>query len=123
LENLKTAGVPEWPLGFQGRDADRVDGAQLRDLVSDKTWKGKHKNGTEFIQYFDTAGNTAYRSANTSVTGVIEVRDDSLCEKFDGYFLDKMACGYVYRNTTNDERDADYIHVTPHALAFFSVAP
>ena len=27
---------------------------------------------------------------------------DRLCEKFEGYFLDRMACGYVYRNTTKD---------------------
>ncbi len=120
---LKEAGIPEWPFGFEGREADQVGGAQLRELVSDKTWTGRHKNGTEFIQYFDKAGNTAYRSANTNVTGVIEVRDDRLCEKFDGYFLDRMACGYVYRNTTNDERDAEYIHVTPQALEVLLACP
>jgi adenylate cyclase len=123
LAGLQMAGIPEWPTGFEGRDADQVGGAELRNLVNDKTWTGRHKNGTEFIRYFDKAGNTAYRSANTSVTGVFEVRDNSLCEKFEGYFLDKMACGYVYRNTTKDESDAEYIHVTPHAVAFFSLAP
>jgi adenylate cyclase len=122
LAGLRMAGIPEWPFGFEGRDADQVGGAELRNLVNDKTWTGKHKNGTEFIQYFDKAGNTAYRSANTSITGVIEVRDNSLCEKFEGYFLDKMACGYVYRNTTNEERDAEHVHVTPHALTYFSIA-
>lgn len=122
LAGLRMAGISEWPFGFEGSDADRVGGAELRNLVNDKTWIGRHKNGTEFIQYFDTAGNTAYRSANTSITGVIEVRDNSLCEKFEGYFLDKMACGYVYRNATDDGRDAEHIHVTPHALTYFSLA-
>jgi len=122
LDGLRGAGITEWPFGFEGREADRVGGAELRELVSDKTWTGRRKNGTDFIQYFDKAGNTAYRSANTNVTGMIEVRDDRLCEKFEGYFLDRMACGYVYRNTTPEDLDADYVHVTPQALKFFSLA-
>jgi hypothetical protein len=73
--------------------------------------------------YFDTAGNTAYRSANTNITGVVEVRGDRICEKFDGYFLDRMVCGYVYRNTSGEQGDRQYIHVTPRALTFFSPVP
>ena len=122
LTGLKEAGIAEWPFGFEGRETDQVGGAELRTLVSDKTWTGRRKNGTDFIQYFDKAGNTAYRSANTNVTGVIEIQDNRLCEKFEGYFLDRMACGYVYRNTTEEEREAEYIHVTPQALKFFSLA-
>ncbi|MEK1861860.1 MAG: adenylate cyclase, partial [Rhizobium leguminosarum] len=95
----------------------------LRNLVDGKSWTGKHKNGTDFIQYFDKAGNTAYRSANTNITGMVEVRGDRICEKFDGYFLDRMVCGYVYRNTSGEQGNRQYIHVTPRALTFFSPAP
>ena len=122
LTGLKEAGIAEWPFGFAGKQTDQVSGDALRELVSDKTWTGRRQNGTDFIQYFDKAGNTAYRSANTNVTGVVEVQDDRLCEKFEGYFLDRMACGYVYRNTTGEERDAEYVHVTPQALKFFSLS-
>ncbi|YBV94248.1 tetratricopeptide repeat protein (plasmid) [Phyllobacteriaceae bacterium JZ32] len=122
LTGLRKAGIPEWPFGFEGRKADQVNGTELQDLVRGKTWIGKHKNGTDFIQYFDNAGNTAYRSANTNITGVIEVRSDRLCEKFEGYFLNRMACGYIYRNAAGDRPDARYIHVTPQSLKFFSVA-
>lgn len=121
LAALKSAGIPEWPFGFQGNDADRLKEAELRDLVNNRTWAGKHKNGTDFIQYFDKAGKTAYRSANTSITGIVEIRGDSLCEKFDGYFLDRLVCGQVFRNTTSTGRDAAYVHVTPRSLQFFSV--
>lgn len=122
LTGLREAGITEWPFGFEGQGADQVGGAELRALVSDKTWTGKHKNGTDFMQYFDQAGNTAYRSANVNITGVIEVRDNRLCEKFEGYFLDRMTCGYVYRNTAKNERDGEYVHVTPQALKYFSLA-
>ncbi|NKK98653.1 adenylate cyclase [Rhizobium leguminosarum bv. viciae] len=123
LAALRKAGIPEWPFGFTGSQADRLGEADLRNLVDGKSWTGKHKNGTDFTQYFDKAGNTAYRSANTSITGVVEVRGDSLCEKFDGYFLDRMVCGYVYRNTSGEQRDRPYVHVTPRALTFFSLTP
>ncbi|KQU77270.1 adenylate cyclase [Ensifer sp. Root31] len=121
LYGLRTAGIPEWPFGFVGAAADRLGPAELGTLTQDKTWAGQHKNGTSFVQFFDKAGNTAYRSANTNITGRAEVKGNQLCEKFDGYFLDRMVCGYVYRNTAKGERGADFIHVTPQALKFFSI--
>lgn len=121
LHGLRTAGIPEWPFGFVGAAADRLGPAELGALTSDKTWNGRHKNGTSFVQFFDKAANTAYRSANTNITGRAEVKGNQLCEKFSGYFLDRMVCGYVYRNTAKGERGADFIHVTPQALKFFSI--
>jgi adenylate cyclase len=121
LASLKKAGIPDWPFGFQGTDADQLTDKELHALVSDTTWLGKHRNGTQFIQFFDKAGNTAYRSANTNITGMAEVRGNQLCEKFEGYFLDRMVCGNVYRNKTPDVTDMAYVHVTPQALMFFSL--
>ena len=93
LDGLRAAGLPEWPFGFEGKESDLLGEAELRNLVADKTWKGTHKNGTEFVQFFDKAGNTAYRSANTNITGVVEVQGSRLCETFAGYFRDRMVCG------------------------------
>ena len=121
LEGLRGAGITDWPFGFEGKEADQVAGDELRALAGGTTWSGRHKNGTEFMQYFDNAGHTAYRSANTNVTGVVEVDGNRICEKFEGYFLDRLTCGHVYRNTTDEARDKDYVHVSPQALKFFSV--
>ncbi|MEZ2126552.1 MULTISPECIES: adenylate/guanylate cyclase domain-containing protein [unclassified Sinorhizobium] len=121
LTSLRTAGIPDWPFGFQGAETDQVTGEELRDLVSGKTWLGKHRNGTQFLQFFDKAGNTAYRSANTNITGTIEIQENRLCEQFAGYFLNRMVCGYVYRNKSGEEPGMTYIHVTPQALKFFSI--
>jgi adenylate cyclase len=121
LKGLREAGVTEWPFGFEGRKKDQLREFELRALITDKTWAGRHRNGTGFVQYFDSAGNTAYRSANTNITGVIEIQEDRLCEKFEGYFLDRMTCGYVYQNTDKQEPGAEYVHVTPQALKFFSL--
>ncbi len=121
LDGLRLAGITEWPFGFKGREADQLRGGQLREIVSNQSWVGKHKNGTGFVQYFDGAGNTAYRSEHTNITGEVEVRDDQLCEQFEGYFMDRMACGYVYR-TADRAADRQYIHVSPQSLKFFSLA-
>jgi adenylate cyclase len=123
LEGLRAAGVPNWPFGFVGKEADRIDGNVLRDLIKNKTWVGKHKNGTAFVQFFDNAGNTAYRSANTNITGTVELQGNKLCERFGGYFLDRMVCGQIYRNTQEGRPEAQYVQVTPQALKFFSPAP
>ncbi|QPB20711.1 adenylate/guanylate cyclase domain-containing protein [Rhizobium sp. 007] len=123
LAGLRAAGIPEWPFGFVGSEADQLDADALRNLISDKTWSGKHKNGTAFVQYFDKAGNTAYRSANTNITGTVEVQGNRLCERFGGYFLDRMVCGQVYRNKDAGQAGAQYVHVTPQALKFFSLTP
>ncbi|CAN7257540.1 tetratricopeptide repeat protein [Ensifer sp. ENS07] len=121
LFGLRVAGIPEWPFGFVGAASDRLGPAELKQLTTDKTWVGVHKNGTGFAQFFDKDGNTAYRTSNTNITGRIEVKGNQLCEKYDGYFLDRMVCGYVYRNTAKGERTADYINVTPQSLKFFSI--
>lgn len=124
LENLKASGVPQWPFGFEGKPEDRLDPAQLRELIDDKTWQGRHRNGTEFLQFFDAAGNTAYRSANTSITGRVKIEDGRLCEQFSGYFLDRMVCGDVFRNVDKTMHPGmDYVHVTPQAMKYFSLTP
>ncbi len=123
LAGLKAARVPEWPFGFEGKQADQLSESELRDLINSKKWAGKHRNGTEFVQYFDSAGNTAYRSSNTNITGAAQIQGNRLCEKYPGYFRDRTVCGYVYRNETSDERDLDYVQVTPQSLKYFSVAP
>jgi adenylate cyclase len=119
LSALHAAGIPEWPFGFEGREKDRVRDGELQSLTSDKTWVGQHRNGVAFVEYFDKSGNSAYRSANTNITGTVEVQGDHLCERFEGYFMDRLACGYVYR-VAGRKDGAQYVHVTPQALKFFS---
>jgi adenylate cyclase len=123
LTGLRAAGIPEWPFGFVGAQADQLDADALRDLIDNKTWSGRHRNGTAFVQYFDKAGNTAYRSTNTNITGTVEVQGNRLCERFSGYFLDRMVCGQVYRNRDAGQAGPQYVHVTPQALMQFSPVP
>jgi adenylate cyclase len=123
IAGLQKAGVAKWPFGFEGRDEDRLDGNSLMALTIGQTWVGKHPRGVAFIQAIDKAGNVAYRSANSFLTGTAQVRQNMLCQKFDGYFSDRVLCGYVYRNSAAaDEADKDYVYVSPDSLKYFSLA-
>jgi adenylate cyclase len=122
LAALRAAGIPQWPFGFKGEEKDRLTEPDLRKLTDDQTWIGRNKSGTQFMQYFGPAGKTAYRSANTNITGIFEIQGDRLCEKFEGYFLDRMVCGNVYRSVDSNE-SAPFVHVTPRSLQFFSTLP
>ncbi|WP_312406270.1 adenylate/guanylate cyclase domain-containing protein [Rhizobium sp.] len=121
LTALKSAGIPDWPFGFEGHDRDRLTEADLRALIDNQTWIGRHRNGSEFLQYFSPDGKTAYRSANTSITGTAEIKGDRLCEKFEGYFLDRLVCGTVYRNVNTGMANFAYVHITPRSLQYFSL--
>lgn len=127
LEGLRKAGITNWPFGFEGREADRLGAAELRKVTTGRTWIGRQHNGTNFMQHFDEAGNLAYRSPNSFITGTARIRGDRLCQRFEGHFLDRETCGYVYRNPAEpaeadeaaDQPPADYAHVSPHALEYF----
>ena len=127
IEGLRKAGVTTWPVGFEGREADRLGGAELREVTTGRTWIGRQHNGTDFLQFFDKAGNIAYRSPNSSLTGTARIRGDQLCQRFEGHFLDRETCGYVYRDpgseaeAAEDRPRAEYAHVSPHALEYFNV--
>ncbi len=123
LEHLRAAGLTAWPFGIQTEGSKRLGGHELRRLLENKTWLGRHHNGTEFVQYFDARGDTAYRTAHTSITGKAKVDGSLLCEQFDGYFLDRMVCGYVLRNDDKLHPDMRYLHVTPQAAKYFSPDP
>lgn len=129
LEGLRKAGITNWPFGFEGREADRLGAAELREVTTGRTWIGRQHNGTNFMQHFDEAGNLAYRSPNSFITGTARIRGDRLCQRFEGHFLDRETCGYVYRSPAEpaeaddaaDRPPADYAHVSPHALEYFKL--
>jgi adenylate cyclase len=122
LTGLRAAGLPEWAFDFRGAESDRLNEQELRNIVEDKTWTGKHFLGTEFFQQIDRSGAMAYRSKNTIQTGTVSIRQGMLCQRFDGTALNKDLCGYVYRNPDGaSETQNDYIASLPASLRYFTV--
>ena len=122
LTGLRAAGLPEWPFDFRGVESDRLNEQELRNIIDNKTWAGKHFLGTEFFQHIDHSGSMAYRSQNSVQTGTVRIRQGMLCQRFDGTALDKDLCGYVYRNPDGASGTRnDYIVSLPASLRYFTV--
>jgi adenylate cyclase len=122
LAGLGEAGLPQWAFGFQGLESNRLNEQELRSIVEDRTWIGKHVNGIEFFQQIDRSGSMAYRSKNTIQTGTVSIREGMLCQRFDGTALSKDLCGYVYKNPVGTAATQDeYIASLPASLRYFTV--
>jgi adenylate cyclase len=123
LTGLRAAGLPEWAFDFQGEESDRLNEQELRSIVDNRTWTGKHVLGIEFFQQFDRSGSMAYRSQNSIQTGTVSIQQNRLCQRFDGTALNKDLCGYVYRNPDGaSETQDDYIVSLPASLSYFTVS-
>jgi class 3 adenylate cyclase/Flp pilus assembly protein TadD len=125
LEGLKAAGIPEWPLGFQGRPQDQVTGQDLAALTIGHTWVGYapvHGENSPFILQIDKENRIAFRDAHSLMAGVVRLENDRLCMQFDAYMSNAWLCGAVYRTgAPSSDPSVDYVHVLPDALRYFSV--
>ncbi len=123
LRGLMLAGLPEWPFDFRGAESDRLDADDLKKVVEEKTWIGKHTNGIEFFQQISKSGALAYRSESSFQTGSARLEGDRLCQRFDNVVLNNFTCGYVYRNPGGSAATLDeYVVVMPDSLRYFSVS-
>ncbi len=123
LRGLKLAGLPEWPFNFRGAESDRLDAENLRKVVEENTWVGRHTNGVEFFQQISKSGALAYRSETSFQTGSAKLEDDMLCHRFDNAVLNNYTCGYVYRNPGGSAASLDeYVVVMPDSLRYFTLS-
>ncbi len=124
LRGLSLAELPEWPFDFRGLDSNRLDSGELRNVVEDKTWVGRHLNGVEFFQQVSSSGSLAYRSESSFQTGSARFDNDRFCQRFDNAVLNNFTCGYIYRNPDGSAGSRDeYVVVMPDSLRYFSVVP
>ena len=122
LAGLSEAGLPDWAFDFRGLESDRLNEQELRKLVDNKIWIGKHVKGTEFFLQIDRSGSMAYRSKNSIQTGTVSIREDMLCQQFEAAALNNEMCGYVYKNPDGTvETQDEYIASMPSSLRYFTV--
>ncbi|MCZ6734344.1 MAG: tetratricopeptide repeat protein, partial [Planctomycetota bacterium] len=123
LDAFRKAGVPQWPFGFEGRSGDRLDGAEIDDMLFGESWSGRFQKSEPFFLVFDQKGSFALRSKGHFNTGTAWVRENSLCLKSPTHLMGRESCGPVYRNAkgTRSEKN-EYVHVNGLWLFEFSVA-
>lgn len=121
LDALRRAGLPEWPYGFRGDEADRLDGGEIASLAFGHTWQGLAGNGGPALLQFMADGQAAYREQAQIELGVAFVKDDMLCERSETVLSGRTRCGPVYRQPQRSETaDPSYTYVNAFKLFHFA---
>ena len=121
LDSLRTAGLPNWPFGYETRSEDRLKHEEIKALALGRTWIGQDNFGSPFIQQINNDGKTAYRDPRYLLSGEAWVERDTICYHFPGSNVGRKSCHPIYRNPKGspDARN-EYIEVGRISINFFS---
>ncbi len=124
LGAMRMAGVPEWPFGFQGDEANRLNGTEIEKLFLGRSIRGESERIGWFELIVDNAGN--YRKANQkkvpAVAGKITVEDDRVCFQSPDNLLGRKCLSPVYRDPANSVSGQQaYVFPTQGEILRFSV--
>ncbi len=121
LDSLRTAGLPDWPFGYETRPEDRLKHQEIKALALGRTWVGQDNFGSPFIQQINKDGKTAYRDPRYLLSGEAWVERDTICYHFPGSNVGRKSCHPIYRNPKGspDARN-EYIEVGRISINFFS---
>ena len=130
IEALRKAGLPEWPYGFEGREVDRLNGDEIRQLLYGRIWSG-YRMGREIILrentkkgliiYRDPAAHGGRSRSAYMLIGNATVEGNMLCYQYEQFLLGRKYCGYVYRNAEGSRLDKnEYVDVNAIGIDFFT---
>ncbi|MDH3688343.1 MAG: tetratricopeptide repeat protein [Gammaproteobacteria bacterium] len=122
LSALRRAGLSELPPGYELITGDRLEGAEIADLLFGYVWVGRSQNNYEtFTQSTSTGGEVVYRQFGRTWPGRVFVKNNTLCYQIPGLLLGRRFCGYVYRNPEGTpENKNEYIAVDVFDVHHFS---
>ena len=111
VDGLRKAGLPRWPLGFEGHAQDRLNGTKIEEIVLGQTWTGRFLKTESFFLSFDQDGSFALRTQNTIRVGNSKIQDDELCLKSPSHHFGRWLCGPVFSNPKSSQTDElDYVY-------------
>ena len=99
LTVLRKAGLPEWPMGYEGRPENRLDGPAIKALLAAGAWFGPSRSRYGiFVLKTSEDGNVQDIAPGNRWDGKATVEDDMLCYRFPAVLMGRKVCGYLYRN-------------------------
>jgi tetratricopeptide (TPR) repeat protein len=124
IDALRDAGIPEWPYGFHGSPADRLDEAAIRNLAVDKLWVGHQHSGAPFLMQIDARGDYAQRGSQGLTAGKVLFREDLMCMQSGAVAIGREFCSPVYRNPGGSRQSQDeYVFPDLTTVWYFSLSP
>ena len=113
LINLfRMAGLPEWPMGFEGSESDRLSGEEIKSLLWGRRIEGtmiRDDKPYDFSQVIGADGrwqldHNVY-GETISITGDGWIEGDTWCYQSEDYFFGRKHCVPVYRNPGGSSED------------------
>ena len=120
LDGLRRAGVPDWPNGFQRDEGDRLTGAELAAVAANSSSSGRLGDGRPFQRQSDAEGVFSYRTDADLVAGRQFLRADQLCQVFRDRLSPGEICGSIYRASSLQNPELDFVFVSIDDTAYFS---
>jgi adenylate cyclase len=129
IDSLRMAGLPEWPLGFEGSESERLSGEEIKSLLWGRRIEGTMiRNDKPFVfsQVIGADGrweldHNVYGKP-TNVTGNGWIEGDTWCYQTEDYFYGRTHCVPVYRNPGGSSEDKnEYVVPWRVFLSYFSV--
>ncbi|MCG8543932.1 MAG: tetratricopeptide repeat protein [Alphaproteobacteria bacterium] len=112
IEAMRQAGVPEWPVGFEGREEDRLNGGDIEKLLRGHRFEGRTHGGKLFVSEYRDDGTWTWRSpSGISLLGRYVVKGDERCVRSPDFMLGREICAAIYHKTVGAETRQEFIYV------------
>ena len=121
LEGLRKSGIPEWPFGFKGDEANRLTGNEIKTLYYGGKRVGKDWAGNAYESETAEDGNLVFRMGSETWSSKAHIEGDLNC--YTGELLfGRKNCVPVYRNPggTRAEQN-EYVQPSATSVYYFSV--
>jgi tetratricopeptide (TPR) repeat protein len=129
FDSFRMAGLPQWPMGFEGSQSERLSGEEIKSLLWGRRIEGTMiRNDKPFVfsQVIGADGrwqldHNVY-GETISITGNSWVEENTWCYQSEDYFFGRTHCVPVYRNPDGSlEGKDEYVVPWRVFLNYFSV--
>jgi len=121
LDAARKAGIPEWPFGFEGNEADRLKGAEISAVMYGHEFKGKGQQYGSFQLSHNKKGDWIYTNPYFRLTGISYIKDDLICFQSEFLVLGRIHCSPMYRNPKGNKAElSEYVRAGQFDIIWFS---
>ncbi|MDP6690879.1 MAG: winged helix-turn-helix domain-containing protein [Alphaproteobacteria bacterium] len=122
LAAYRKAGMPEWPMGFKGDEANRLSGAEIKKLIMGHRIEGKAQSGWAYSFDVERDGSWTWQNQLFTLTGSGRVEGDLWCYQADTDLPNRRQCVPYYRNPAGSpDKKIEYVNPDVYFVLWFSV--